>query len=295
MIVRRADRILHSQHRQLVENLHELKDAKEAAEAGSRTKMRFLASMSHEIRTPMSAVIGLTDLLLRSDLNPKQREQVQTIGRSGQLLQGVIDDILDFSKMESGQLELEKLDFVVGDVVDPVVALLRPQGESKDVQLSSQLESASVPVRGDSYRLRQILVNLVGNAIKFTERGEVVVRTYAISEDDDRLVMRFEVRDTGVGIAPEDQEGLFEAFHQVDASTVRRFGGSGLGLTICKLLVEQMGGEIGVESEVGEGSTFWFELPFEKPRLAQAVVSDANGQGRTAGTQKSVTTPASQA
>ncbi len=243
----------------------ELIKAKEAAEAAARTKADFMDNMSHEIRTPMTSVIGITDLLSTTDLTPKQRAYVDNIRSSGDMLLSVIDDILDFSKLETRDIVLERVEFAIDDVVEGVLDMLGYRAYSKNIELACVLEAdAAAPVNGDSHRLREVLINLVGNAVKFTERGEVVIRVTKRSETDDRIVIRFAVEDTGIGISTEEKERLFKPFSQVDESTTRRFGGSGLGLVICKRLVERMGGEIAFESEIGKGSTFWFELPLQK-------------------------------
>ncbi|WP_374486082.1 ATP-binding protein [Zoogloea sp.] len=245
----------------VAERSAEVMIAKDAAEAASRSKSEFLANMSHEIRTPMNAIIGLTHLLRRDLAEPRHIDRLSKISGAAHHLLGIINDILDLSKIEAGRLELESVDFEVGRVVDNVISLVRDKAEAKHLSVRADLREVPALLRGDGLRLQQILLNFTGNAVKFTERGEVILRARALPASDGRLWVRFEVCDTGIGLSPEQQVELFQPFLQADASTTRKYGGTGLGLAISRRLTQLLGGRIGVSSELGRGSTFWVELP----------------------------------
>ncbi len=248
----------------LEEREQELTRARDAALEAANAKGEFAANVSHELRTPMNGILGMLELMHDTDMNNKQSEYLQVAQRSAESLLILIDDILDFSRIESGTLKPHPVDFYLQDVLDDVMSILSSQAQRKELDLGYVIEQyVPTALRGEPTRIRQVLINLVGNAIKFTERGEIAIEVRVVEERQDRVLMHFEVSDTGIGIPPDAQKRIFEAFAQADGSTTRKYGGTGLGLAICKQIVTFLGGQIDVRSEPDKGSTFWFEVPVD--------------------------------
>lgn len=268
----------------VAERTAELTVAKDVAEAATRAKSRFLANMSHELRTPMNAIMGMTELVLRRTADPTQREQLIKVQRASEHLLQIINDVLDLAKIEADRVELERLPFSFRDVLADLVAVIGHEAGRKRIELSVDLapELARMTLLGDPRRIGQVLVNFTGNALKFTERGAVVLRVQLAEQGADDVLVRCEVQDTGIGISAADQQRLFKAFEQADNSTTRRFGGTGLGLVISRRLVDLMGGDVGVESEVGVGSRFWFTARLGKANRAEVPAATPSEVAGTA-------------
>ncbi len=244
--------------------LEQLQQARQLAEDAARTKADFLANMSHEIRTPMNAIMGMTHLVLQTELNERQRDFLQKIQRSSKHLLGIINDVLDFSKMEVGKLSLEHIEFNLPTLISDLTSVLETKTTEKELTLITHVdERLPEQLKGDPLRLQQILLNFANNAVKFTESGEIEIRVDLVGTEVDKTLLKFSVRDTGIGLSPAQQRRLFRSFEQADGSTTRKYGGSGLGLAISRRLAELMGGEVGVVSQLGEGSTFWFEVALD--------------------------------
>jgi signal transduction histidine kinase/DNA-binding response OmpR family regulator/HPt (histidine-containing phosphotransfer) domain-containing protein len=261
-------RVMEALHRELEihRNLErELVEARQAAESAVMAKGEFLATMSHEIRTPLNGIIPMLDLLMNSRLQPDQQDFLRTAYSSSRQMLRIVDDILDYSKLEANKLQLETTSFNLRDLLDSIIRLMEKSAEAKGLKLHCKLDpGVRLAVRGDPVRLRQVLSNLISNALKFTERGNITLAVTRKGETKTQHELRFEVRDTGIGISKDNLKHLFRAFSQADASTTRLYGGTGLGLVICKRIVDLMGGQIGVDSEPGRGTTFWFEIPLMK-------------------------------
>jgi signal transduction histidine kinase len=272
---------------ELLEYAHEIErknrdlaQAVKVSQEATKLKSQFLANVSHEIRTPMNGVLGMTELLLDTELTAEQRDYAETASRSGEALLEIIDSILDLSKIEAGKLQLEALDFSPAEVLHEVLKLVSGRARSKGLTVTAEVsEEAHQQLRGDPGRLRQVLLNLVANAIKFTEKGGVSLKVDAAESSEHGVQLLFEVRDTGIGLTPDAQSRLFQPFVQADGSITRKYGGTGLGLAISKQLIEMMGGRVGVDSQPDQGSRFWFTARFQRARVAGPPVTAAAEPG----------------